>query len=72
MANKKKPKVESKVRVNAWNVMTRAIEEGIDYGWNRAHKHTDKPTEDEFKSAIYNAVTSAISEYFEFTYEDEE
>jgi len=44
----------------------RAIEEGIAYGWNHAHKHTGKPGEEKIREEIENGVTNAISEYFDF------
>ena len=46
------------------------VEEGIRYGWQRAYKHTDHPTEDGFKTAIEQAVMNAICEVFEFDHEE--
>lgn len=63
---KHKLKVKDGVRVDAYEVICRAIEEGINYGWNRAHKHTPNPTEEEFKAAIYNAISNELCEVLKF------
>ena len=42
----------------------------VRYGWQRAYKHTDHPTEDGFKTAIEQAVMNAICEVFEFDHEE--
>lgn len=49
-------KVESNVRFNAAAIIARAVEEGIEYGWRRAHKHTDSPTEEDIKDYLELAV----------------
>ena len=57
-----KASVKASVRIDAYEVICRAVEEGIAYGWNRAHKHTQEPDEQVFKEAMYNAVTSELWE----------
>jgi hypothetical protein len=54
------PKV--KIKVNVYKVLARAVEEGVAYGWNRAHKHTDTPSAEAIKEEIENAVMNEISE----------
>lgn len=66
----KKPEVTGSMKVSAYVVLCRALEEGIAIGWMRAHKHTDKPTEEAVKNDIENEVLNAICEFFKF--EDEE
>lgn len=44
-----------------------AIDEGIEYGWRRAHKHTESPSEDSIKAEISNAIFSELHEYFIFS-----
>lgn len=61
-----KRNVRGGMRVRAYEVLHRAIEEGTNYGWRRAHKHTDAPGEDAIKDQIVNAVLSEIGEYFDF------
>lgn len=54
------------IRVDAYAVLERAVEEGIAHGWRRAHKHTDTPDEDAVRGELISAVMSEICEWFEF------
>lgn len=54
------------MRVKPYDVLARCIEEGIAYGWNRAHKHTDTPSEDHVKEQMTTAILGEVSEYFDF------
>ncbi len=35
--------VRGGIKVRAYPVLCRAVEEGVAYGWRRAHKHIDTP-----------------------------
>ena len=59
------------MRAKEHAVLDRAIEEGVAYGWRRAHKHTDNPTKDEILAHIEQAVMFEICEWFEFRNEYE-
>jgi hypothetical protein len=52
-----------RVKPNMYAVLSRAVEEGIEYGWNRAHKHTDHPSvetiKDEMERAVMNGAPRA-------------
>lgn len=48
--------------------MSMAVEQGVNYGYTRAFKHTDTPDEQAIKQAIYDAVINEICE--NFTFED--
>lgn len=50
------------MRVNSYAVVSRAVEEGVETGWRRAHKHTDTPSDASIRESIVNEVTSALSE----------
>ena len=54
------------MRAKSYEILSRAINEGIAYGWTRAHKHTDKPSADAVKDELERAVMSAICEVFDF------
>lgn len=58
------------MKVRAYNVVTRAIEEGISTGWRRAHKHTDNPGVAAIQESIYNEVLNALHEVIDFDDED--
>jgi hypothetical protein len=49
-----------------YNVMQMAVSTGVEYGYNRAHKHNDSPSDDEIKEAICKAVMDDICEWFVF------
>lgn len=69
----KRPKVApGSMRVRAYPVLERAVEEGIAAGWRRAHKHTDKPAPELIREAVLDAVLSAICEAFDFPEDDRE
>ena len=55
---------QSSLKVDTYRVIIKAVEEGIEYGWNRAHKHTDSPTPALVKETIENAVMNSLSEVF--------
>jgi len=54
------------MRIKAYNILERAIEEGIAYGYRRAHKHTDNPTEEQIKQAMIDGVINEICEVIDF------
>jgi hypothetical protein len=68
---KRKIEVTGSMRVRAYDVFHRAVEEGISAGWRRAHKHSDSPGEDTIKDQILTEVVNAVSEYFAFDQPDD-
>ena len=52
-------------------VLELAIKNGIDYGWNRAHKHTDTPSEDLIKQEMEEAIWHEIYEWFDMGENDD-
>ena len=54
------------MKFKAYNLIERAIEEGVNYGYARAHKHTDTPTEALLKGEIVNAITNELCEILDF------
>ena len=52
--------------VNVYKILSDCVERGIDGGWNRAHKHTDTPSEEVIKREIENYIMLEISENFIF------
>ncbi len=47
-------------------ILEQAIEEGVRYGYRRAHKHVEHPTEESICEHIEKQVMSSIYEYFDF------
>lgn len=54
------------MKVRTYSVIDRAVTDGINYGWNRAHKYTDSPSEDEIKQQMMIAVMHEMCEWFDF------
>jgi hypothetical protein len=54
------------IKVDLYKVIREAVENGIAYGWARAHKHTDAPDEHTIKTAIEDAVMNELCEVITF------
>jgi hypothetical protein len=54
------------MRARDYEILRRAVEEGIARGWTRAHKHTETPTPEEVQDMIESAILDEICEWFEF------
>ncbi|MFZ5786915.1 MAG: hypothetical protein ACOY3Y_10780 [Acidobacteriota bacterium] len=63
---KRKRSVSGGMRVRAYEVLRRAIEEGLEYGWRRAHKHTDTPDEAPLKEEVLQGIMNEVCEVFDF------
>jgi hypothetical protein len=51
-------------------VLEMAVEEGVGYGYMRAHKHNENPSQEDIEQAIYTAVMSSLYEWFDFEKEN--
>ncbi|MFL6603420.1 MAG: hypothetical protein ACJ8R9_19120 [Steroidobacteraceae bacterium] len=65
MKRAKRP-VRAGMRLRAHPVLCRAVEEGVAYGWRRAHKHIDAPDAQTIEEQIVEAVLSEVSQNFDF------
>lgn len=61
-----KTKVSVRVRIDAYEVIARAVEEGVAYGYQRAHKYVAKPDEYQLRETIEQAVLSSLCEVLKF------
>lgn len=69
MRRPKRPRrrpVTGGLRANSYAVLHRAIEDGLDYGWMRAHKHSDHPDEATIKNEILQGIMNELCQYFDF------
>lgn len=55
-----------KLKVNTYAVLEECIEIGINGGWNKAHKHTDDPSEEYIKEQILHYIMLQVCEKFKF------
>lgn len=54
------------MKPNEYKVLEHAVTKGITYGYSRAHKHTETPSDIAVMDAIHNAVMNSISKWFVF------
>jgi len=58
------------MKVRMYRLIERLIDEGIEAGWQSAHKHTDSPTEDRIKHCIERYINLGFDEVFQFDREE--
>jgi len=61
---KKKKEKQMKPRIRT--ILSHAIERGIEYGWNRAHKNTDSPAPERIRESIETEIWNEVDEIMEF------
>ena len=54
------------MKVKMYRLIERLVEEGIEAGYTRAHKHTDTPYGDAIKDTIQRYIMQGFDETFEF------
>lgn len=64
-----KVKVKRAVRLKAYSIIDDAVERGIGFGWHRAHKYVDNPTEETIKEKMRDEVMLALTEVLDFSEE---
>jgi DNA-binding MurR/RpiR family transcriptional regulator len=47
-------------------VLEIALEQGVSYGYNRAHKHVENPSQSAIVDEIVEQVINSLDEWFEF------
>ena len=51
-------------------VLETAVEQGVSYGYQRAHKHVENPTEGAIIDSIVEQVMNSLDDWFEFGEEE--
>ena len=59
------------MKLNSYKIVDDAIEKAIDYGYRRAFKYNDNPTEEHVKEQIHSSIMSDLSELINFDNTDE-
>lgn len=54
------------MKANEYRVMEEAVEIGLGYGWRRAHKHVESPSESSIIDEMHTAVMNEITGWFTF------
>jgi hypothetical protein len=60
------------MKVNEYNVLLLAVENGVQFGYARAHKHVETPTPDALQTTITDAVMNEVCEWFKFEEEEKD
>lgn len=58
--------VQAAVRLDAYGIIQRAVEEGVARGYRRAFKYTDAPGEEGIRASIEREVMDALCEVLRF------
>jgi hypothetical protein len=54
------------MKPNFHKVLEMALEEGVRFGYRRAHKHVENPHEDAIVDCVVHDAINSIYEWFEF------
>ena len=57
---------KAKLKVDVYKIVARAVEEGVNYGWMRAHKYVEKPSEDIIKDEMERGVMLMLDGVIKF------
>ena len=58
--------LKASVKINAYRIIDDAVERAVTYGYRRAHKHADRPTEQHIVQEIQRAVMNDLCEILKF------
>ncbi len=61
-----KLKIKKDIELKAYSIISDAIEDGINWGYNHAHKHTDSPSREALIEQIHNDVMNELCEKIDF------
>ena len=53
------------MKPKTYPILVDAVDNGVKYGYHRAHKHNDNPDREEITDAIISAVLNEIFEWFD-------
>lgn len=54
------------MKPDIYKLIEMCVENGVAYGWLRAHKHNEQPTAEQIQEKITQAVMHEICEWFKF------
>lgn len=54
------------MKPNFRKVLEMALEEGVRFGYNRAHKHVENPHKDAVVDCVVDCVVNSLYEWFDF------
>ena len=54
------------MKPDTYKLVEQCVENGVAYGWLRAHKHTDTPAAEQIQEKIRQAIMNEVCEWFQF------
>jgi hypothetical protein len=54
------------MKPNFRKILEMAVEQGVSYGYRRAHKHIENPTEGAIIDNVVEQVMNSLDEWFDF------
>ena len=54
------------MKPKVYQLLMQCIEDGVEFGYHRASKHTDTPSDDDIKQSIIREIDNQICEWFDF------
>jgi len=64
------PTVKQHVHVNLYQLISDAVERGLEIGWRRAHKHTETPDPQHVQQQQHDEIMNQLSEFVVFNEEE--
>ena len=64
--SEKKVDVACQVRLNAYGIISDAIDRGLRLGWYRAHKHADSPDQETIFYNVHNEIMNELCDVLKF------
>jgi hypothetical protein len=58
--------ITTKIKIDAYKIISESVENGVRYGLNRAHKYAEKPTNNDIIEQIHGAVMASLCEILKF------
>ena len=59
-------KLASTVHLNAYGIISDAVDDAVAYGWRRAHKYSETPSEEAVHQEIHTAVMNSLCGILKF------
>jgi hypothetical protein len=66
MKNYQNVNLTSSIRLDVYKIIDDVVARAVQYGYNRAHKHVEAPTEEHMVQEIHKAVMNDLCEILKF------
>lgn len=66
MQQEEKMPVQRTMKLKAYTILSNAVDDAVNYGYARAHKHTENPTGEHIVDEITQAVMNELCDIIDF------